>query len=337
MRRLVRIIGIFSLIFAMALPMCVSAAGWTGWVKVSGEETWTYSDGQGTELVAKIQGDTLYIQGTGAIPSYSREALGSRPWHNRTIVTLDIADGITDIGAEAFSNMEYLHHVSMPVSAFIEDKSAFAGATDGCIFQFRGMNLTSRDIGKIPYNSLDNLAAFMQSYNGKYQYRLANYYLTTMVQNKVSPRISDLVTMDLKTQATNPKYPLINYSSSISMVSKKPDDTMKVSISYRQQGKVALEIFDLCLGDNSYVAPYLITVNNADGVVKNTQEALTYQMTVPAAYQFQGREFTLIQLGNGVVNYMKDEDQDDSTVTFTTDYPSSVCALVYKDTFLLEE
>lgn len=32
-----------------------------------------------------------------------------------------------------------------------------------------------------------------------------------------------------------------------------------------------------------------------------------------------------------VVNILTDEDFDDTTVTFTTDYPSTVYALVYKD------
>ena len=38
-----------------------------------------------------------------------------------------------------------------------------------------------------------------------------------------------------------------------------------------------------------------------------------------------------INLGNGVVNILADEDMNDTTLTFTTDYPSTVYALVYKD------
>lgn len=36
---------------------------------------WNYKDNNGTDLTAKILGNTLHIKGTGAIQSYSREKL----------------------------------------------------------------------------------------------------------------------------------------------------------------------------------------------------------------------------------------------------------------------
>ena len=66
-----------------------------------------------------------------------------------------------------------------------------------------------------------------------------------------------------------------------------------------------------------------------------TSAPVTYVMTIPAAFQFPGRQFSLIQLGNGVVNILEDEDQNDTTLTFTTDYPTAACALVYRDTISL--
>ena len=54
-------------------------------------------------------------------------------------------------------------------------------------------------------------------------------------------------------------------------------------------------------------------------------------MTIPAALLYPGRQFSLIQLGDGVVNILADEDQNDTTLTFTTDYPSTVYALIYRD------
>ena len=227
--------------------------------------------------------------------------------------------------------MKDLHNVSLPVSAFIEDPNAFVGATEDCYFAFRGMNIVSRNIGNVPYNSLDSIIAFMQKYNGSYQYRLDNYYLITWVQNVVSPKIVNLAPYDAVTTVYNPNYPIYDYSSSVSFVSQKPDYTMNVNISNKLQGKTALEIFSIVLGDKTYVTAYNMAVSSAKGQVKYTEEPLTYKMTIPAAFQYPGREFTLIQFGEGVVNFLADEDTDDTTVTFTTNYPSTVYGLVYQD------
>lgn len=331
MKRVITILCTMALFIACLIPMTALASSGTGWIKVSGEEAWTYSDGQGTELIAKLRENTLYIQGTGAVPAYARENLGARPWHGKTIYSIEFADGITSIGAEAFSNMKYLHHVSLPASAFIEDVSAFAGATEGCFFTFRGMNIVSRNIGNVPYNSLDSIAAFMLKYNGVYEYRVANCYVSTWIQNAVSMKIKGLVAMDLTTTVYNPNYPLIDYTSELSFVSPVPSAATKTMIVNRLQGKTALEIFSIFLGENTYVTAYNMSVYDGKGTIKHTDMPQTYKMTVPAAFCSPGRQFTLIQLGVGVVNFLQDEDTDDNTVTFTTDYPSATYALVYKD------
>lgn len=38
--------------------------------------------------------DVLYITGTDAVPVYSRDCLGNRPWHNSTVTAIVIYDGI---------------------------------------------------------------------------------------------------------------------------------------------------------------------------------------------------------------------------------------------------
>ena len=331
MKRVVTILCTMALLVMCLVPMNVKASNGTGWMKVSGEEAWTYSDGQGTDLVVKLRENTLYVQGTGAVPAYSRDNLGSRPWHGKTIYSIELADGITSIGAEAFSNMKYLHHVSMPVSTFIEDVSAFAGATEGSFFTFRGMNIVSRNIGNVPYNSLDSIVSFMMKYNGVYEYRVANGYVTTWIQNATSMKIKGLVAMDMVTAVQNPAYPLIDYSSSLSFVNPASNAETKAMIVNRLQGKTALEIFSIFLGESTYVTSYNMNVYNEKGTVRYTDAPQTYKMTVPAAFLNPGRKFTLIQLGEGVVNFLQDEDTDDTTVTFTTDYPSATYALVYKD------
>lgn len=331
MKKFISMLCTLAIVVMVLLPMNVNAEEVKVWNKVAGEEAWTYSDGQGTELVAKISGTTLYIQGKGEIPSFDFWKLGDRPWNNKTIYSLEISKDVTSIGAYAFAYMKDLHMVSLPISAFIEDSNAFTGVTNDCYFAFQGMNIVSRNIGNVPYNSLDSIAEFMQKYNGSYQYRLDNYYLITWVQNKVKPKIVNLSPYDAVTTVYNPEYPIYDYTSDVAFVSQKPDYTMNVNIVNKQQGKAALEIFSIVLGDKTYVTAYNMGVSSAKGQVKYTEQPLTYQMTIPAAFRYPGREFSLIQFGEGVINFLADEDSDDTTLTFTTNYPSTVYGLVYQD------
>ena len=331
MKRIIGLLCAFVMAVIVAMPMNTMAAEGTVWVKVSGEEAWTYTDGQGTEILAKIMDKTLYIRGNGAIPAFEHWGLGNRPWHNKTIYKIVIEEGITSIGAHAFSDMKTLHEVTMPVSAFIEETTAFGNTPVDSIFYFKGTNIVSRNIGNVPYTSLDSIVAFMQKYNGTYTYRMDNYYMTTWVQNSVMPKIDRLSPVDANAQYYNPNYPIINTQSELSFVTPKTDYTMNASIVSKQQGKVALEIFSMVLGDKTYATAYNMSVHNWKGQIKYTEAPMTYKMTIPAAFQYPGRKFTLIQFGEGVVNFLEDEDMDDATLTFTTNYPSTVYALVYQD------
>ncbi len=331
MKKILSLLCAMAMMVSLLVPVTAMAANSPRWEKVSGKEEWTYTDGIGTDLVAKLVDTTLTVSGTGAIPGYSRDALGNRPWHNKTVYSIVIENGVTSIGAEAFSGFKDLFKVAMPVSTFIEDASAFSNVFKGCLFEFEGMNIVSRNFGNVPYDSLDSIAAFMESYNGVYRFRMDNYYMISLVQSTVSPKIKDIAPRDALSVAYNPAYPVIDYTSTVSMVSAKPDFTMSTSIVCKQQGKAALEVFSIVLGDNTYVTAYNMSVNSVRGMVKSTATPLTYKMTLPESVQQSGRQFTLIQLGNGVVNFLADEDVDDTTLTFTTDLSTSTFALVYKD------
>ena len=88
MRKLIGVLCAAILTCISICPMNVHAESqgpvWTA----NGENTWTYSDGQSTNLIAKIMNDTLYITGTGDVPAYSRDCLGNRPWHNSTVTSI---------------------------------------------------------------------------------------------------------------------------------------------------------------------------------------------------------------------------------------------------------
>ena len=79
---------------------------------------------------------------------------------------------------------------------------------------------------------------------------------------------------------------------------------MQANIQCRRQGMSALEVFSLVLGDANYATAYNMSVSSASGMVTKTSKPLTYVMTIPAEFQYPGRQFSLIQLGKGVVNIL---------------------------------
>lgn len=327
---------IISVIFAVVMvcitlhPMKADAQSqgprWTA----KGGNTWTYTDGQATDLTAKIMNDTLYITGTGAVPAYSRECLGNRPWHTSAVTSIVIYNGITSVGAEAFSNMKTVRQVTIPVNIYVEDATAFGGLSEECQFFIQGMNMVSKDIGKIPFNTLDSMVPMMKQYTS-YRFHLDNYYMIGLAQNDAGGTLKNLYPGDALSTAYNKEYPLIDYSSKLTVANSYGQEVGSLTINSRQQGMAAMEAFSLVIGDNQYVTSYNMSMSNRQGIVKQTKAPMQYTITVPAAYQYPGRQFTLIQLGKGVINMLTDEDTNDTTVTFTTDFISTAYALVYTD------
>lgn len=331
MKKLVSLLTV-AVMLVLAVPNVGYAANNTTWTKVAWNE-WNYQNPEeGTNLTAKFVDNVLYIDGTGAIPSYTMDCLGNRPWNDCNIFYLEIGSQVTSIGANAFFNFPNLMTVKMFAGTFIEDVSAFKSVHEDCYFYIKGMNIVSRNIGSIPYTSLDSIAAFMAHYNGIYRYQLENYYMIGMVQNNTSAKIKDIAPATASTE-TNANYPLINYKSQISYTGNIGKNTHAV-IEGRRQGVAAYEAINFLMGDYSFVNTYNISVYNTYGILAKTDMAATYTMTIPNAYKFPGRVFQLIQIANGACNILSDIDADESTVSFTTDTPTGVYALVYKDTFM---
>lgn len=328
-----KVMGILCAVIIMCISICPlnvdAQSQGPRWTANSGN-TWTYTDGQATDLTAKIMNDTLYITGTGAVPAYSRECLGNRPWHTSTVTSIVIYNGITSVGAEAFSNMKTVRQVTIPVNVYVEDATAFAGLSEECEFFIQGMDIVSKDIGKIPFNTLDSMVPMMKQYTS-YRFHLDNYYMIGLAQNDAGGTLKNLYSGDVLSTAYNKEYPLIDYSSKLTVANSYGQEVGSLTITSRQQGKAAMEAFSLVIGDNQYVTSYNMSMSNRQGIVKQTKAPMQYTITVPAAYQYPGRQFTLIQLGNGVINMLKDEDTNDTTVTFTTDWISTAYALVYTD------
>ena len=72
---------ILALTLAMALSICAIP---TTIAEAKGE-TWTIPGDNtnhldGTDVVIKVEGETLHVTGTGAVPSYDYWSLNERPW-----------------------------------------------------------------------------------------------------------------------------------------------------------------------------------------------------------------------------------------------------------------
>jgi hypothetical protein len=336
MKKIVSILFALALVALTVTPITVNAASVTGsygpaWTKTSNGD-WTYQDGSGTSLVARIDDNTLYIKGTGAVPSYSRDCIGNRPWNGRYITDLVIENGITSIGEEAFSNLNYLYNVTMPVSAFVVSPSAFGGEREECIFRITGTNIvTKADTGVVPYTSLDSIVDMMLVHQYDYSFILDNYYMVGLAKNSAGGEINNLSASDGLTQSYNPNYPLYDLTSTGMVVNANGNDISGVNVKNKRQGEIVNEIFSLVIGDMNYATAYNITAYNSKGVIQNTTTPVQYRITIPPVYRNAGRQFSLIQIGTGEVNILADEDTDDTTVTFTTTYGNTAYALCYKD------
>ena len=300
-----------------------------------GGTTWSLKRDDGTDITVKLVDHVLHVQGYGAVPSYAPDSLGNRPWNtvNATVYEILVYNGITSIGSKAFSNMNYLEKITMPATVFLEDGTVFAGSKEECQVNILGTNMATEMIGgKIPYTSLDSIVHFALANLGKYNFVFANNYMTRMVKLKSGNKLIDIVSSDDYDHTTNENYPYIDISTKVQKVSGDLHYLTAISTQSNIQGKNALEIFALMMGDNQqYVGAYNVSLNLHGNVIKKTDTPVTYCMDIPNAYKFPGRQFSLIQFGAGTVNILSDEDLDENTITFTTDYPSTVYALVYSD------
>lgn len=155
---------ILALTLAMALSICAIP---TTIAEAKGE-TWTIPGDNtyhldGTDVVIKVEGETLHVTGTGAVPSYDYWSLNERPWRLKGVSVIQIDSTITSIGSYAFANMDKVNRIIMGTSTFIEDTTTFSKIAYKPIFRISDTGVTTQMIGNIPYTSLDSIAAFAQS------------------------------------------------------------------------------------------------------------------------------------------------------------------------------
>lgn len=300
------------------------------WVS-QGNDVWTLQDEEGTNLQAKLVGKTLAIGGVGDIPNYDLASLGNRPWNNRTIYSIVIEGTVNSIGAYAFCDFEYLHDVSFYTNTFV-DYTAFNHTKQGykgIIIYIKGNKIVDGNIGRISFNSIDALTSFMKTNNGRFRYNVEDGYITSLIQSKVDPDIMYLASGDLNRGTTNSNYPIVDYRSKIEIIGFHTTNITEAYIYNNMQGVEALKIFDAFMGDSIFATSYNVDVFNKTNLVKQIGETLQLKITIPNSLNVPGRKYKLIQIIPGKVNVLEDEDNNDGTITVSTDYPSSTYALVY--------
>ncbi len=288
---------------------------------------WTLKDSDGNDIYAEFEDHKLYIKGKGAIPSY--EVLYNRPWNNcKFINEVYIGKDITSIGKNAFAYMDSVCRVYMYSSTFIEDNTAFNDLYNDALFYIMGMDIVDAGSGKIPFTSLDSIASMVNTYADKYRFVFDNYYMINMIKSGYNtPYYKSLAPMDVFTTVSNPNYP---YKDVTINVTTDESALKRANVKINNPGyncRVALEAF---MGDYNYVASYTMEATQALKRVEKWPAPVQYTFTVPAAYKLAGRQFKILQIVPGVVNILDDMDSSDDTITFMTDYPSTVYAIVYK-------
>lgn len=335
MKKLLMAFFAFLLVFTSMPDIKAEAAGDNASWVYEGEMIWNLKSGSNTDITVKIVDNTMYVLGKGAVPSYEYDALGAKPWnqYNSLVHEVFVYDGITSIGTKAFSDMYNLSKVTMSAATFLQDASVFAGSKPECRFTFTGTNMSTEMIGgKIPYTSLDSIVRFALANNTHYIYVFANNYMTRLVKLKSGNRLVNLVSSDDRDKTANVKYPYIDISTKVKKVSGDLHYLTAITVQTSTQGPDALAVIAFLMEEGSqYIGSYNISLCRNNTIIKKTDAPVTYVMDIPNAYKLPGRKFSLVQFGNGVVNVLADEDTDNNTITFTTDYPSTAYALIYRD------
>ncbi len=326
-------------IFTMLMSMTVSAnpLAWT-----------TFDNGvmviNGTMVTVRVAGDTLFIEGTGEIPDYTLDTLTSRPWNALEFKKVYIADGITEIGSYAFYGKSNINYVTMPATTFIQDGTAFTGVASDVIFRVTGTGSAYKQFNTILYSSIDSISASapVSYYTGEkcsiimdndsmaQQMRVTAYPYLKYVYSAKDTNASWKTRKDMTDGAPFQSLATIEAESKNTVF-----DTMTAQI--KPQGTQYMETISYFLDGYTYMRAYNMTLTTGSKYefVKYTTDYEKYVLKLSTVDQVPYREYRLIQImPTGHILYLEDLDDSKETVTFSTFYPSTTYALVYKDNYL---
>lgn len=325
---------ILALTLAMALSICAIP---TTIAEAKGE-TWTIPGDNtyhldGTAVVIKVEGETLHVTGTGAVPSYDYWSLNERPWRLKGVSVIQIDSTITSIGSYAFANMDKVNRIIMGTSTFIEDTTTFSKIAYKPIFRISDTGVTTQMIGNIPYTSLDSIAAFAQSNTNGACYIFDTNAKAAAFQTMTNP------TIPLVYSAADSNAPWNNVENNGNgnvvtrlcyMAPDNVDHSYIVTGQMRYQGRACYEVYSAFLEDYTFACSLRINVTKSGKEISKTDQTYKYIIDIPKKYQNLGTSYRLIGIGAGQVYIFDDMDSNPATLTYETDMPTMTFGLVYK-------
>ena len=326
-------------IFTMLMSMTVNA----------NTQAWTTFDNgvmviNGTMVTVRMSYDTLYIEGTGAIPDYTLETLTSRPWNNLSFKKVYIAEGITDIGSYAFYGKSNITYVTMPSTTFIKDGTVFNGLSSDTIFRVVGTGTAYKQFNTVLYSSIESIAANtpVPYFSGeKCAIIMDNAAMAQRMREQAYPYLKYVYGADDVNASWKDKTDMTygaKFPSLATMEAKDKTTVFDTIIAQiRPQGTQYMDTISYFLDGYTYLRAYNMTLTTGSKyeAIKYTKDYRQYELKLSKADQVPYRQYRLIQiLPTGHVLYLEDLDNNVETVTFSTFYPSTTYALVYKDTYI---
>lgn len=309
----------FYLLFLLCFPLTVKADSTTI---------------EGTNVTVRLAYKTLYIEGNGAIPDYTPASYATRPWQYLDFDKISISSGITQIGSYAFADCSKVKEVTIPSTTFIKDSTSFAGLTIDTIFRIKGTATTNMLCGTIPYTSLDSIAA--NAPNGiQCTFILDSPAAAVSFQQKAYPYMKYVYSADDKKTPWEEREDTTDDINFRTLCRVSPDNNMGIltnmTAQIRPQGSTYNEVISSLLGDYTYLYSYNMALTNHNTILYGTDGMKKYVLYLSPKDQIAARMYRLIEIGpDGQIYYLDDLDTNHATVTFSTAYPTSTYALVYK-------
>ncbi len=314
-------------------PMVAKAAQTMNWITL-GNGVYQL---EGTQVKVEVTQGAVHVTGTGAIPDYNYWELSKRPWATCECQNVSVDDTITSIGAYVFYELPKLKYISISSKTFITDDTTFYKIDVNPIIRINGSDVTTQMIGTIPYTSMDSIRSMAQSSGTGRAYILDNSSLASAFQGSTNPTIQNVYSAADGEAPWNDLAANWNgniYKSICKITSPMPVPSYIVTGTRRYQGRAAYQAYAAFIGDSTFATTFNITVTTNDGnktKIYKTDALYQYTLTIPEEFRKPGRNFKLLGIGQTAVDTYDDLDTDDDTITFTTDYPTTSYALVYKD------
>lgn len=296
----------------------------------------------GTQVIAEITPGVLHITGSGEIPDYKVQDLNKRPWHTSSIEALRIDAGVTKVGEYAFSHMKDLKYITICTTTFVRNWTTFCVIKEKPLFRVQNAGVTTEMIGTIPYTSYDSLKAMGElNSEGGATFVFDDHAKASDFQASSNPTIRNVFAATDSVDNTVPWTNLEKYGnghfyySECALSNQTPNINFIVTGGKWNQGRDFYVSTAAFIQDYTFGKAYKITLSyRTDGkIITKTTQPYQYVLKIPEGLQKKGRQFKLLGVNEnpGQMTVFDDLDNMGQTITFSTDYPTTSYALVYKD------